>query len=383
MILFFICFNLPSSDFSFNKLEKISLTAPVLLYLFPKNTTESESMLKKWRVFSDTYKENKKIFFISVDCSFDNSICTRFPVKNLTFITIYHNFYRKHELIDNSIQNLNNIFLKSLEIPKSFCQSYILSNVVNKNNEYDYPTFILNYKDNSTCFELSKYKALFPQASFYIRNFSSSKNNFKIELCTSVSNCIPNKYLDTIDFIYDNLFDHFGDWNLNDVSKIRRRLVLIVYNDISTFSTRHAKHQPIRSEFENYIQSYSQYFLFGRIPYSSLFNTIQYLRNIDDAPFMLITNTKKTRFMIVDYIHMKQYQISDKINAARQGFLELSMEFFFDSKYALKNAYHPQNTEKFAFAAVCVIAITAILIFLKAYLCIHMFNHKSMNMIQL
>lgn len=379
MILFLICIEIPIDDISLNKLEKQSMHTPIFLYLFPKNTSKIYQSLKNWSFFSDIYKDDKSILLASIDCSLNNYLCTRFSIKESTFITIFQKFYQRQKISNISVQKLNKLHKKTFINHLAYCQNFIIHNDTSNNFSFQYPTFILNFKGNSSCLELSKYKAIFPQASFYIRDNKPPKKNLymKIELCNSLSNCISNSHLEPIDFINDFIFDHFGNWNFDDVSKIRRRLVLIVYNDISNSSSKPNKYLPQRYMFEKYIGHYSMHFLFGRFPFTSFLKSVGQLRSLSSTPFMLITNVKKTRFMIVDYKKLTQYQISDKLNAARQGFLELSMEFFFDSKYALQNGYNPQNVTQFAFAAINVIALTVVLILLKTRSCIHIFNRKS------
>lgn len=383
MILFFVCLNFPQFDFSFTTLEKHSMNAPVLLYFLPDYVPKSNKIISNLRKISDLNSKNQSIIFALVNCSIKKQFCNRFAFKDYSsIITIYRKFYQIQKITDATTKEIQNIYEGSFANPSSFCKNFMLStNATTKSTQFNYPTFVLGFNDESSCLELSKYKTLFPHISFFIRNVEVPKktHHLKLSLCSNPSKCLTNfHFINEIEFIDEHLFDHFGNWSLSNVSSIKRRLVLIVYNDIVFPNLSSSNNNfPERSQFEPYIQSYKTYFLFGAMPFSFFSASVGQLRDLENTPFMLITNVKKTRFMIVDYTRLNKNQISDKLNSARQGFLELAMEYFFDSKYALQNGYNPKNMLQFAIAAFSVIGITGFLIIWRACYCIKMINHHK------
>lgn len=369
MFFCLLCINLLPQDHSISKLEKLSMDAPVLIN-FQFNR---KNISKSWQDFEFEHRENNSIYCASVYCYEGNLLCKRLSVKkSSTFLTIYRKFYQIHEFTNDSIQALNDIYKKSFTDPSSYCQNYYLPE--DENITFNYPTYVLRFNDTSSCLELSKYKAMFPDFTFYIKkSVKTQPNSFiNIDLCYSPSKCYENTHFyNPIDFIDEFQFDDFGNWTLNDVMSIKRRLVLIVYNDQVNSESELVKNTPKRSSFEGYIKSYSNFYLFGSLKFSTFSERVGQLQTVDDTPFMLITNTKKTRFMIVAYSRLNRNQISDKLNAARQGFLELHMAYYFDANYAKEHMYSPKNVAQFSIAAICVISFTAALIFWKAYYCIN------------
>ena len=378
MIYFIIiCINLLPSEFNLNRLERISMNSPVLINFHLKNFNVSDS----WTIFSsDMHRENSSINCALIHCKRNNEICQRFSVTEpFTYLTIYRKYYQIHKLTDDSIEGLTELYKKSLADPLTYCQNYFIPS--DNNISFKYPTFVLNYFDNSACLDLSKYKVMYPNIDFYLRkpNTAQPNNHLKIELCNSPSKCYHNtRFYDTMNFIDEFIPNHFGNWSITAVSHIKRRLVLIVYDDDEKElknNTVMVKNRPKRSDFEHYIGIFQSHFLFGSVPFSFFSSSVGQLRSASDCPFMLITNVKKNRFMIVDYGRLNYNQIYDKLNSARQGFLELQMSYFFDSKYAMEHQFNPKNVKQFALAAFCVVAFTAFLILWKAYLCINMFDN--------
>lgn len=381
MFPFFLCINLPPSDYSFSKLEKLSKKSPVLIYFIPVNASVTNIFLKIWEKFTYKSREDKNVICVLMHCHTNDQICRYFSfMKPSIFLTIYKKFYQIHNLTDYSIKGLNSIYKSSYADPSSYCQNFYFPED-NNTIEFQYPTFVFKNNETTSCLELSKYKILYPHIHFYIKknDLLKKNNNYKIDLCYSPSYCIQNsKFHDPQDFIEEYIFDHFGKWTLNDVSNIKRRLVLIVYRDGKS------KNIPKRSKFEKYIQAFSNYFLFGQIPFSSIIESIDAYKSADETPFMIVTNIKKTRYMIIDHSQMNFKQIYNKLNAARQGLLEYDMDIFFDSRYSSRNGYNPRNVKRFAFMALAVITFTAFMTFWKVSSCIHMYdNHRHKSIMSL
>ncbi|OHT14238.1 hypothetical protein TRFO_43139 [Tritrichomonas foetus] len=361
ILLFILGFNLPVSERTFLKLDRISQKSTVLIYFFNENQPVSHEYAQIWTQFQKKYDNSTKIVFISANCSENRQFCRRFSIDQYpTYISIFQEHYKRINTIDKSLESIEYLIENAKPEP-SFCADHFFN--INKTQ---FPVFVIRSETENACCIVSKLKVLFPKMSNMFFHSNTSLHTPISYFESNTSRVDESVDRNPIYFVEDFSYEHFGNWSFSDVSHIYRRLVLIIYNDdISTSDV------PKIDDFRREITSFQKYILFGKMKYSTFIKLAgDKLTNITDTPFIIATDRYKKKFMILDK-ELNKESLQAKLNSIRLGYAELEMRYYFDPNHNYLSGYRPKNTKEFALAAITTIAFTTILILVKAYPCIH------------
>ena len=366
MILFILFYsNIFTSKF-YSRIDIASKDTPILVFFFQDNDQKSIEYYETWKKMSKKYINSSSLTLSFCNCSYRFNICRRFSITNYpTFLTINNMFYKIADISENNMEEMENA-IKNSAYDETFCKKWMFDPENAK-----YPAFIARSSDTDPCLDMSKYKAMFPQIADRIYQDKWTVSS-KISFCYSQKKCIHDKtHTNIINFIDDFIVEPFGNWSFNSVQSIRRRLALIVYDE-------KIDNRNYQEDFSSLNTKFREFFLFGKMPFQDFVKYAGiHIRNETDAPFLILSNQPKTKFMIVSK-DLFSKSIFDKENLGhvlsyvKNGHYELQMKYYFDPNHKYNSSYKPENIPQFALAGITVILFTAALIIQKAQKCIKM-----------
>ena len=347
------------------QINDLSMLYPTLVLFYNFSDPNFESYHQIWDQFENRRATFENEITCSVNCSLLSDVCKYYKVEKMPVLLIVwkkmQNFINFNVLsakfLDETIESIVN---KSLSSCPSFVKSLAL-----------YPAFVFSSRDYSGCAQLLQYKQLFPK----LKNHFYFQNSSKIGIVTVYYNS-HEKYEtslsnDKTKSIKEFSYFHFGNWTIHDVRNFKRRICVIVYDDNeNNISDLISLYKPVADKF------WKKY-AFNTMSLS-LFNSSFYVKMKPyDAPFIFISNEKKSRFGILKNIYDNR-TVETALKRILIDPMYFKMEHSFEpllpsSKFAERKL---ENVGYFALTAFSVIGLTAFLILMKASKCITLYGKQ-------
>ncbi|OHT08186.1 hypothetical protein TRFO_23406 [Tritrichomonas foetus] len=362
-MFFLLAFRLTINETNYYKVDRLSLSTPILIYFFRESDPSRNDILPVWNEFMSLSSKNEDMIVGIANCTKYPDICNYFRIVNTS--AFLADWQKVHSLV--SLPNTKNLTVSVfVNITNDIKNKSLNSCPVFIKEHANYPAFVFKSRDSSACSIISRYSIIFPNLAnhLYFQN-SSHVSTFTI-YHNQTEKVDGRATSDRYQFVREYSFFNFGNWSMKDAKRIRRRFAIIVYSE----------NDPSK-QFESMASDLWKDFAFNKMTLND-FNQSFYLKIYGESkPFMLVSNVRKSKFYLIKDISNVE-AVYNELKKVQKGAMDYKMEHTFEPLFGPYRAYSwdPKNMLQFAIVAFSVIGFTALVILRRASKCINPNGYK-------
>ena len=282
-----------------------------------------QNALPGFKLFSNKYKNDKRIFIGTIDCVNNSELCNELKVDGFpTYINTYLNATNEIWLNHDSPSYEKNVQrLINLHENKYFNQ--------NSAQPESFPHFEFTFQDNNkTAVDLAS-KAISSSDIFLTPSYSmkyGDKNSLIVKLEQNVEFHMDLEFTEDniLKFLNEYQHSYFGNWSLRTIRRIKKRFVIFADNYDGK------DNQEVIQKYKSYFSKYADKFAWGN-PSSikrSKFNSIFNLTKSDyPAAIIIIPRGRRLRFVKVLNVNNEQ-QIEKTLNEEDDNLQIHNLKYF-------------------------------------------------------
>ncbi|KAK8857715.1 hypothetical protein M9Y10_016123 [Tritrichomonas musculus] len=379
-VLFSIFISIDITYGNWEKLEKNNTNPPLFIFCFASWCPHCHGLVAPFKNIQKKYEKSDQIITASLNCTFQQSLCSEFQVRSLPSFIFYYKSKIRSFL--NPERNEKGLEYMVGKIINYYDHDTKLTNRLYKNNKADSnsPRFVCKINPNETELYLETLKIisdakLIVNKTFFFDpdNEDLKKGNCKVFFSENNTKTMDQQVMGLSEFINENKIGYFSKtWDFDFISTLNKFFVLILP------SNQESINQEITKEF-------SDYFAYGSIDPLGIDNVKKMfdvtISEGENKTIMIIIriktkNRKKIKYQIIEDPNREKLQLFIR-HATVRGQIEWKKvndkytEDIFHDKKGISNFLN--NKSGIVFLSATILLVASILI---GYVVIHFIQNR-------